>query len=113
MKCPKCGHQQNDNLVECARCGVIISKVIDRERKQEDLKKQYRQISDKEIKKLARSKSHTLHPDAIGIIEEEIRQRNLSEVLIASMELPTNKSATSTDVPFYKAIKILGFIFLS
>ena len=113
MNCPKCDHKQIENLSECARCGVIISKAIAREAKQESLRKLYRQISDKEIEQFACFKSDTLHPAAIGIIKEEIRKRNLSHDLIAALDLRTNKSATSSGGSRYKALKITGLIILS
>jgi hypothetical protein len=113
MNCPKCGHEQNDSLAECANCGVIFSKVIDREGKRDSLKKLYQQISDKEIEQLARSKSNTLHPDAIDIIKEEIRKRNLSDDLIAAIDLRTKKAANSTGGPIWKTFKIIVVTLLS
>jgi len=31
MKCPKCGHLQNDGRTECARCGLIFAKYVERD----------------------------------------------------------------------------------
>ena len=112
MKCPKCGHEQNENLSECAKCGVIFAKFIEREVKRESLEKQYQEISDEEIKELVRSKSETLHPVEIGIIEEEIRKRNLSHDLIAAID-QKKRPAGAAGRPKSRALKIVLFSLLA
>lgn len=113
MKCPKCGNEQNDIFAECVECGVIFSKYIVREVKRESIKKRYQNISDKEFEQFLRSKSNTLHPDAIDIIKEEIRKRNLSDDLIAAIDLQAKKTAKSDSRSVYKIPKIIVFTLLS
>ena len=54
MICPKCGHKQEEYFVECARCGVILSKAIERKRNQESLKQHGQKCFDKNTKKSMR-----------------------------------------------------------
>ncbi len=54
MICPECGHKQEEYFVECARCGVILSKAIELDTNRESLKRHGQKCSDKNIKKPTR-----------------------------------------------------------
>ncbi len=107
MDCPKCGHKQDANHTECVKCGVIFSKVIEREKKRESLKKQRRQISKREFEQVARSKFNKLDPGAKAPITKEVRKQDPSADSIAAGDLRTKQAAISTGGPGNRAFKIV------
>ena len=57
----------------------------------EDIRKNYRNFDDDKIESLAKSDAKKLRPEVVPILIEEIKRRNLSENLIASIEVQLKK----------------------
>jgi hypothetical protein len=57
----------------------------------EELRKNYKRLSDDVLIKIATTEAAGLRPEAIQVIHEEIRNRRLSEGLIGGMEIQTKE----------------------
>ena len=92
MKCPKCGHEQNENIAECMKCGVIFTKYIPREEKQKSLENDDQNTSDAAIdlqaEKTAKATSRSVFKTSLLIVIAF-----LSLILIANISLSLLKNA--------------------
>ena len=108
MVCPKCGHKQNAHHAECVKCGVIFSKVKEREKKPKSLEKARNPISKKEFEDAARSEFNKL--DATGSkdpIKTENRERSGSIGLNAGTDVQAQTPNKWSGTPGNRTFKIV------
>jgi hypothetical protein len=70
---------------------IFVSKQLQMQPSIDDLRKNYKRLSDDVLMKIATAEAAGLRPEAIQVIQEEINSRGLSKTLLAGMEIQSRE----------------------